>query len=216
MLLRKFGQEVIRVTAGKRVHGTGSVPGGMNKHVSREDRELLQRDIGQMIAWAQDAVNIARAAACAATRRCTTASAASARTCCRWCAPTARWSSTTACCARATPAGNILLDGADDQSYLDLIEEEVQPWTYMKFPHLQALGREAGWYRVGPLARVQNCDFIPTPLAEAQRQDFIAWGQGAAGARDAGLPLGAHDRGAARGRGDRASCSPTRTSSAAT
>ncbi|MCK7492877.1 MAG: nickel-dependent hydrogenase large subunit [Comamonadaceae bacterium] len=27
VLLRKFGQEVIRVTAGKRVHGTGSVPG---------------------------------------------------------------------------------------------------------------------------------------------------------------------------------------------
>jgi NAD-reducing hydrogenase large subunit len=26
---------------------------------------------------------------------------------------------------------------------------------------------------------VQNCDFIPTPLAEAQRQDFVAWGRGA-------------------------------------
>jgi NAD-reducing hydrogenase large subunit len=31
MLLRKFGQEVIRITAGKRVHGTGAVPGGVNK-----------------------------------------------------------------------------------------------------------------------------------------------------------------------------------------
>jgi NAD-reducing hydrogenase large subunit len=31
VLLRKFGQEVIRITAGKRVHGTGSVPGGVNK-----------------------------------------------------------------------------------------------------------------------------------------------------------------------------------------
>jgi NAD-reducing hydrogenase large subunit len=38
VLLRKFGQEVIRATAGKRVHGTGSVPGGMNKHVSAIDR----------------------------------------------------------------------------------------------------------------------------------------------------------------------------------
>jgi NAD-reducing hydrogenase large subunit len=26
VLLRKFGQEVIRITAGKRVHGTGAVP----------------------------------------------------------------------------------------------------------------------------------------------------------------------------------------------
>jgi NAD-reducing hydrogenase large subunit len=31
VLLRKFGQEVIRITAGKRVHGTGSIPGGVNK-----------------------------------------------------------------------------------------------------------------------------------------------------------------------------------------
>src|SRR5450830_1332345 len=60
VLLRKFGQEVIRATAGKRVHGTGSVPGGVNKHVSPADRALLQRDVAQMIAWAQDAVLIAK------------------------------------------------------------------------------------------------------------------------------------------------------------
>jgi len=28
------------------------------------------------------------------------------------------------------------------------------------------------------LARVQNCDFIPTPLAEVERQAFVAWGRG--------------------------------------
>jgi NAD-reducing hydrogenase large subunit len=48
----------------------------------------------------------------------------------------------------------------------------------MKFPFLKSLGREHGWYRVGPLARLQNCDFIPSPLAEVQRREFIAWGQG--------------------------------------
>jgi len=75
-------------------------------------------------------------------------------------------------------AGKIIFDGASDQSYLDLIEEEVKPWTYMKFPFLKSVGPEHGWYRVGPLARLQNCDFIPSPLAEAQRREFVAWGQG--------------------------------------
>jgi NAD-reducing hydrogenase large subunit len=28
------------------------------------------------------------------------------------------------------------------------------------------------------LARVQNCDFIPSPLAEMERKEFVAWGQG--------------------------------------
>ena len=72
--------------------------------------------------------------------------------------------------------GTLLHDRVPVQSYLDLIEEAVEPWTYMKFPYLRAQGREAGWYRVGPLARVNNCSHIPSPRAEAQRQRFVAHG----------------------------------------
>jgi coenzyme F420-reducing hydrogenase alpha subunit len=42
-----------------------------------------------------------------------------------------------ACCARATTNGTILFDGVSDQRYLELIEEEVRSWSYMKFPHLR-------------------------------------------------------------------------------
>ena len=41
ILLRKYGQEVIRLTAGKRVHGTGAVPGGVNKSLSAAERAEL-------------------------------------------------------------------------------------------------------------------------------------------------------------------------------
>ena len=37
---------------------------------------------------------------------------------------------------------------------------------------------EKGWYRVGPLARVQVCDAMPTPLAEAERRKFVEAGGG--------------------------------------
>jgi NAD-reducing hydrogenase large subunit len=74
--------------------------------------------------------------------------------------------------------GRILFDQVDYQDYEQLITEEVKPWSYMKFPFLQQLGPEHGWYKVGPLARVQNCDRIPTPLAEAERKEFVAYGQG--------------------------------------
>ena len=177
IMLRKFGQEVIRATAGKRVHGTGSVPGGVNKHVSMEDRTMLLRDVDQMMAWAQDAVDIAKQLH--GQNPALYNSFGSFR-------------SNMLSLVRADGAldlydgvirardadGRILFDGASDQGYLDLIEEEVKPWTYMKFPFLKSLGRDLGWYRVGPLARLQNCDFIPSPLAEAQRREFIAWGQG--------------------------------------
>ncbi len=52
----------------------------------------------------------------------------------------------------------------------------------MKFPYLSAVGIQQGWYRVGPLARINNCDTISTPLAEVARQHFKAFGQGGFGA----------------------------------
>jgi len=178
ILLRKFGQELIRVTSGKRIHGTGSVPGGMNKHVSQADRDMLYKDVDQMIAWASEAVDIVKQLH--AQNPILYDSFAS-------------FPSNTLSLVRTDGAldlydgvlrardanGKIILDGADDQQYMALIEEETRPWTYMKFPHLRSLGRENGWYRVGPLARVQNCDFIPSPLAEIQRKAFIDWGKGA-------------------------------------
>jgi NAD-reducing hydrogenase large subunit len=177
VLLRKFGQEVIRATAGKRVHGTGSVPGGVNKHVSGADRDRLRADVRQMREWAQDAVGIVKRLH--AQDRVLYDGFGSFR---------ANMLSLVRAdgaldlydgSLRARDAsGRILLDHADAQGYLDLIEEEVRPWSYMKFPYLRALGRDAGWYRVGPLARVQNCDFIPSPMAEAERQEFLAWGKG--------------------------------------
>jgi NAD-reducing hydrogenase large subunit len=177
ILLRKFGQEVIRITAGKRVHGTGAVPGGVNKLVTPEERDLLKRQLPQMLAWAQDAVDIAKQLH--AQNRALYNRFGSFR-------------SSLMSLVRADGAmelydgvlrvrddqGRILFDQVSDQNYLDLIEEEVRPWSYMKFPHLKSLGAEKGWYRVGPLARVQNCDFIPTPRAEAERQAFVAWGEG--------------------------------------
>jgi NAD-reducing hydrogenase large subunit len=177
ILLRKFGQEVIRITSGKRVHGTGAVPGGVNKLVTVEERDSLKRELPQMLAWAREAVDIAKQLH--AQNPALYNAFGSFR-------------SNLLSLVRADGAmdffdgvlrvrdadGRILFDGIADQRYHELIEEEVRSWSYMKFPHLRSLGREQGWYRVGPLARVQNCDFIPTALAEVERKAFVAWGQG--------------------------------------
>ncbi len=48
----------------------------------------------------------------------------------------------------------------------------------MKFPYLKHLGPEKGWYRVGPLARLNVCDFIPTPLAQKEFEEFRAYTKG--------------------------------------
>jgi NAD-reducing hydrogenase large subunit len=70
--------------------------------------------------------------------------------------------------------GKKIFDQVDYSDYLEYIREEVRPWSYMKFPFIKELGPETGWYRVGPLARINCCDFIDTPEAEAARQEFMA------------------------------------------
>ena len=177
VLLRKFGQEVIRVTAGKRVHGTGSIPGGMNRHVSREDRDMLQRDIAQTLAWAEDAVTIAKQLH-AANRELYDAFGSFRSKMLSLVRPDGALELYDGVLRARDESGAILVDGAADQGYRGLIEEETKPWTYMKFPHLRALGREAGWYRVGPLARVAAADFLSTELANQERTEMMAVGGG--------------------------------------
>ena len=70
--------------------------------------------------------------------------------------------------------GTIRFDGVPQDCYGEKLRETVRSWSYMKFPYFAELGPDDGWYKVGPLARLQNCDSIPTPLAEAERQAFVA------------------------------------------
>jgi NAD-reducing hydrogenase large subunit len=69
-------------------------------------------------------------------------------------------------------AGVPIFDHIDYREYSSFIHEEVKPWTYMKFPYIVSQGNQNGWYRVGPLARLNTCDLIPTERAEYYRQAF--------------------------------------------
>ena len=177
VLLRKFGQEVIRLTAGKRVHGTGAIPGGVNRSLSRQERDGLLAEVDQIVRWSRDAVSLAKRLHTAdpalydvfGTFRSSLMSITGAK------GELDLYDGN----LRVRDAdGKIIVDGFDVQNYSELIHEEVKPWSYMKFPFLSSLGPEAGWYKVGPLARIQNCDFITTPLAEAERREFVAHGKG--------------------------------------
>ncbi len=59
--------------------------------------------------------------------------------------------------------------------YLDVIEEHVEPWTYVKLPYLKKIGwkgfitgPETSLYRVGPLGRLNAADGMATPLANEE------------------------------------------------
>ncbi|WP_297365631.1 Ni/Fe hydrogenase subunit alpha [Thauera sp.] len=177
ILLRKFGQEVIRLTAGKRVHGTGAVPGGVNRALTADERKTLLKDAYQMIAWSRDAVRIVKELhqqdPALYDHFGTVRSSFMGLV-----APDGSLDLYHGVLRARDADGRILFDQVDYQTYDRLITEEVKPWSYMKFPYFTSMGPENGWYKVGPLARVQNCDSIPTPFAEHERREFVAYGGG--------------------------------------
>lgn len=177
ILLRKFGQEVIRLTAGKRVHGTGAVPGGVNRSLTADERKDLLKDAYQMIAWSRDAVRIIKELhqqdPALYDHFGTVRSSFMGLV-----APDGSLDLYHGVLRAKDADGRILFDQVDYQTYDRLITEEVKPWSYMKFPYYTSMGPEAGWYKVGPLARVQNCDSIPTPFAEHERRELVAYAGG--------------------------------------
>jgi F420-non-reducing hydrogenase large subunit len=59
--------------------------------------------------------------------------------------------------------------------YARVIAEHVEPWSYIKFPYLRKIGwkgfvdgKESGIFRVAPLARLNVCNGMATPLAQAE------------------------------------------------
>ena len=64
-------------------------------------------------------------------------------------------------------------------NYADHIAEHVEPWSYLKFPYMKKAGKLSmdlanpiGVYRTNTLARLNVADYIDTPLAQAELEEF--------------------------------------------
>lgn len=177
ILMRKFGQEVIQAIAGKRIHGISAVPGGVHKSLKPEEvQHFLEDDqtpsIYTMIDWALEVLNFIKDYH---------------RKNAQWLESFANYPSGHLGLVgangelelyhgnlRAKDAnGQITLNDIPTNDYIHNFNEGVEKWSYMKFPYLKDLGQNRGWNRVGPLARVNVCNYISTPLAERERQIFM-------------------------------------------
>lgn len=63
--------------------------------------------------------------------------------------------------------------------YTNYIAEHIEPWSYLKFPYDKRAGAFSmdlehpnGIYRANTLARINVCDYIDTPLAQAELEEF--------------------------------------------
>lgn len=177
IFIRKFGQQVIAATGGRRIHPRLCIPGGVNQNLSIERRDELRKDIDQIIRWCGDALELYKSFVRAHEELHETFASFPSNYM-SMVGADGRMDLYDGALRAIDPAGKPIFEGVRPSAYRDHLTEEVRSWSYMKFPHIRSLGREDGWYRVGPLAQLNCCSFIDTPLAEAARQEFMARGNG--------------------------------------
>ena len=175
--MRKFGQEIIRAIAGKRIHGILAVPGGVYKTLDKEEREYFLdgkniENIDTMIEWSQAMVEFMKDYH-EKNRKFLDDFAAFPSGHLGMVNDDGGLELYDGKLRAIDSEGNVTLDNISTDLYEDYFSEAVAQWSYMKFPYLKKIGRENGWNRVGPLARINLCDFITTPLAEKARKEFI-------------------------------------------
>jgi len=174
ILMRKYGQEIIEATAGKKVHGTGAIPGGINRNLPIERRDHFLSAVDEMIDWALDAVKLARDYTLEHEDLVSEFGSFPSNYMSLVRESDGALDLYHGNLRALSSAGDTIFDQVPYTKYHELIVEDVRSWSYMKFPFITDLGPEAGWYRVGPLARMNTASFIDTPLADASLNELKA------------------------------------------
>ncbi len=181
--LRKFGQEIIAMLGGKRIHPGWSVPGGVSEPLSLEQRDKMLTMIPhalaisqRTLAWFKGVLEQFRDEIRtfgnfpSLFMGLVTPNASGKHD--------ALLDHYDGVLRFVDASGNIVADQVESTKYADYIEESVESYSYLKSPYYKALGYPDGIYRVGPLARLNIIDRCGTPLADIEWTEFRALRRG--------------------------------------
>jgi NAD-reducing hydrogenase large subunit len=169
--LRQFGQQCIEWLAGKRIHPTWVVPGGVNEPLSAEVRDRILAGIPEAMAITLRALDWFKAEMERFREEIRTFANA----------PTLFMGLVgengglehyNGKLRFLDAGGKIVQDGVEGDDYPDVISELAHPWTYLKTAYYKPLGYPDGVYRVGPLARLNIIDGCDTPRANQEWAEF--------------------------------------------
>jgi len=169
--LRQFGQDVIRHLGGSKIHPAWATPGGVRSPLSDEARE----DIRQRLPEAFETIRIALDTFKGLLDKYARESQIFGNFPSLYMGlvgPDGTWEHHDGTIRFVDSARNIIADGLEANDYQSFIGEAVEPWSYLKFPYYKPMGYPDGCYRVGPLARLNVCDSMGTPLADAELREF--------------------------------------------
>jgi NAD-reducing hydrogenase large subunit len=171
--LRKFGQEISQRITGKKIHISGIAPGGMAYPLSEENRIALLNWIPEAMETVQLGISIIKKFQDEHSNMVATF-APSPSLYLGTVGPNGEHELYDGKLRFIDEEGNILQDQLDPARYLEFIAERSVEWSYLKYPYYKPLGYEKGFYRVGPLARLNVASCMKTPEAQKEFEKFKA------------------------------------------
>jgi F420-non-reducing hydrogenase large subunit len=176
---RHLGAQMLEHFAGRAIHPTFSLPGGVSKPMTEAERSEMLPQAKELLEFSKFTLNFAKENVF----------------------PKYLDAIKTIGVIKVGYLGTVNDDGALDfydgklrlmqpdgafedfayEQYTDFIGEHVEPWSYQKFPFARKWGGFAldlenpqGVYRTNTLARLNVADKMKTPLAQAELEEFRA------------------------------------------
>lgn len=176
--LRQFGQEVIELLGGKKIHPAWAIPGGVRSPLTEESRAKIR-------AWLPEAYQTA-GLALDYFKKALRHHGQEMEIFGNFpslfmglVGPRGEWEHHGGRLRFIDSAGNIIADQLDPAKYYEFIGEAVQKSSYLKSPYYKPFGCPEGMYRVGALARLNICERMGVPRADQELRDFKCRGHGA-------------------------------------
>jgi NAD-reducing hydrogenase large subunit len=169
--LRQFGQEIIEALGGKKIHPAWTTPGGVRGPLTEEECQHIRGRVDEAQSTILAAINLFKGLL--DKYRDEADSFGNFPTLFMGLvADDGAWEHYGGRLRFVDHDRNIVDDKLEASRYRDFIGEAVEPWSFLKSPYYKPLGYPHGIYRVGPLARLNLCERIGTPLADQELSEF--------------------------------------------
>ena len=181
--MRKYGHTVVEIIGGRKVHPCTSIPGGLTKGITEEQR----KEIEQMGRWAIEFAQFSLKAfndIVLGNKAYVDLILGDIYT-----HKTYYMGMVDENNKINFYDGKVRVVGPDGKEYVKYepkdyaanIAEHVEPWTYLKFPYLKNVGwkgfvdgSDSGVYMATPLSRLNAADGMATPLAQVEYDKFYS------------------------------------------
>jgi NAD-reducing hydrogenase large subunit len=171
--LRKLGQEIIEILAGKRLNSSWIVPGGVNAPLTENAKNKITTRISEGMAIAERTLDWYKTVLDNYREEIRT-SATFPSLFMGLVTPNAELEHYHGRLRVVDSTGAIVDDQIDPTLYPNYIKEATLPYSYLKAPYYKSRGYPEGVYRVGPLARLNVIDRPGTQRADEEWAEYRA------------------------------------------